>query len=72
MRHKPDIRIKLKKNQAQAIYVVGDRDPRGADNRIDVWLDEEDRLHISVLKAQRCYRFAEMCEYSGHIELIQV
>jgi len=51
--------------------VYGNRDPRGPDNTIEVWLDETDRLHILVPKAQRCYRFESMIDMPGHVEIIQ-
>lgn len=59
-------------NVAQEIVVFGHRDPRGPDNNIQIWVDETDRLHIRVLKAERCYKFAEMIDQPGYVEIIQV
>ena len=59
------------RNRRKTIHVYGNRDPRGPDNTIEVWLDETDRLHILVPKAQRCYRFESMIDMPGHVEIIQ-
>lgn len=53
------------------LNIIGKRDPRGYDNTVRVWLDQSDHLHIRVEKAQRCYRFTEMIDAAGHVELIQ-
>jgi len=54
------------------IKVYGDKDRRGPDNNIRVWLDKEGRLHIRVEKAKRCYQFAGMYDCDGFVELVQV
>ena len=54
------------------INVLGNRDPRGYDNQISVFLDSEDKLHIRVWKADRCYSFSHVEETKGYIETIQV
>jgi hypothetical protein len=56
---------------ATNIAVVGNRDPRGADNNIRVWLDADDCLHIRVEKAHRCYSFARLVNTNTYIEVIQ-
>ncbi len=59
------------RNNHKIIQVLGNRDPRGYDNQIEIWLDEQDRLHIRVLKPDRCYRFSHTEEGSGYIEVVQ-
>jgi hypothetical protein len=56
---------------AVEIKVTGNRDPRGPDNSVLVWLDEQDRLHIAVYKAERCYKFTEMLNERGFVEIVQ-
>lgn len=53
------------------VAVVGNRDPRGSDNNVRIWLDEDDHLHIRVEKAHRCYSFAECIDTSTYVEVIQ-
>jgi hypothetical protein len=64
--------IRVKPNRPQRINIVGNRDPRGWDNSIYVWLDENDELHILVWKAERCYQFDRIEEGRGFIEMVQV
>jgi hypothetical protein len=52
------------------IPIVGQRDPRGADNNIRVWVDAEDKLHIRVEKTDRCYALQEVFECDGYVEVI--
>lgn len=54
----------------KTILVLGNRDPRGPDNNITIWVDETDRLHINVLKTDRCYQFEQVVENSSSIEVI--
>lgn len=69
---KPPVILKLsRKNRRRDIAVIGDRDQRGYDNLITVWLDKDDRLHIKVMKPDLCYRFKEVVETDGYIEVIQ-
>lgn len=56
---------------AVEIRVTGNRDPRGPDNSIFVWLEEDDTLHIMTYKANRCYRFREVIDHFGSIEIVQ-
>lgn len=58
-------------NKAREIVVLGHRDPRGPDNNILVWVDENDKLHIRVLKADRCYRFEQMIDTPAFVEIVQ-
>lgn len=54
------------------VVITGNRDPRGPDNTIEVWLDEKDLLHIRVEKpALRCYPFREVVDGPGFIEVVQ-
>ena len=54
------------------IKVLGRRDPRGPDNTIIIWIDENDNLHIKVEKpALRCYPFKEQIDLPGSVEIIQ-
>ena len=52
------------------IPIVGHRDPRGPDNNIRVWVDEDDKLHIRVEKTHRCYGFEKVEETDGYVEVI--
>ena len=52
------------------IPILGHRDPRGPDNNVRVWIDDEDHLHIRVEKTHRCYHFAEMINAEGFVEII--
>ena len=54
------------------VNVMGARDPRGYDNQITIFLDKEDKLHIRVYKAYRCYSYSHVEETNGYIEVIQV
>ena len=65
------IRAPKTRGTVKEIAVLGHRDPRGADNTIAVWVDEHDKLHIRVLKADRCYRFEQVVETDGYVEVIQ-
>jgi hypothetical protein len=53
------------------IKVTGARDPRGPDNSVFIWLEDDDTLHISVYKANRCYQFREVIDHGGAIEIVQ-
>ena len=59
------------RNPRLIIQVVGDRDPRGADNTVEIWVDKQDQLHIRVLKPNRCYRFKEMIDEGSYVEIVQ-
>jgi hypothetical protein len=52
------------------IRVFGHRDPRGPDNNIFIWVDDEDQLHIKVWKTDRCYHFKEVVETGNAVEII--
>jgi len=72
---KPDphpnlLRAPRRQGQCREIRILGHRDPRGPDNSVTVWLDDQDRLHIRVLKADRCYRFSEMMDTEGFVEIV--
>ena len=67
-----DIRVKLRKGQTKTIRVFGARDPRGYDNTIEIWLTEDDELHIRVYKISACYQFSEVIESRGLVEVVQV
>ena len=62
----------MKPKRLTEIKVFGNRDPRGPDNNIYVWLDEKDRLHIRVLKADRCYRYMQFKNEDGYTETVQI
>ena len=53
------------------IHVIGNRDPRGYDNTVRIWLDNNDQLHIRVWKADRCYKFKKEINTSSFTETIQ-
>ena len=65
------IKVKLHVQKLTEIMVFGKRDPRGPDNNIYMWVDSQDKLHIRVLKAQRCYEFEKVIETEGFIEVVQ-
>ncbi len=54
------------------VKITGNRDPRGPDNSVHIWLDDDDKLHIMTWKANRCYQFSEVIETDDYIEVIQV
>ena len=54
------------------IMVYGKRDQRGYDNKITVWLDGDDKLHINVLTPQLCYKYERTIVRTGSVEVIQV
>ena len=60
------------RHPALRIRIFGNRDPRGPDNTIRVWLDDQDRLHIQVQKPTlRCYTLEQVIETPGAIEVVQ-
>lgn len=63
------VRVTPRHNDAE-ILVYGNRDPRGYDNKIQIWLDERGKLHISMMKANLCYKFERVVENSSFIEVI--
>lgn len=66
------LRATAKPGKLVEIKVYGDRDPRGPDNNIFIWVDKDDRLHIRVLKAERCYRYSHGFNEDGFFETVQV
>ena len=68
--HPLHLRAPRRKGQCREIKVLGHRDPRGPDNSVTVWVDGRDRLHIRVLKADRCYRFSGMIDTQGFVEIV--
>lgn len=65
------VRAPRPKGKIRQVVVLGHRDPRGPDNNITIWVDKDDKLHIRVLKADRCYRFKEVIETPGYVEIVQ-
>jgi len=65
-------RIKARRYRAKEILVVGERDPRGADNNIYVWIDDKGALRIRVLKTDRCYKFSKVVETTAYVEVVAV
>lgn len=57
-------------NRPVEIRVCGRRDPRGPDNSVFIWLDEDDKLHITVYKTKRCYSFERVDETAGYVDLV--
>jgi hypothetical protein len=66
------IKAKAHMNRLTEIKIFGNRDPRGPDNNIFIWVDKNDRLHIRVLKPQRCYQYSHGINQDGYIEIVQV
>lgn len=56
--------------RALNIPICGEKDPRGPDNNIIVYIDDEGLLHIQVQKTDRCYRFFAVEETNSYIEVI--
>ena len=52
------------------IPIYGHKDPRGPDNNIRVWCDEEDKLHIRIEKTNRCYQFKACHNEHDYVEII--
>lgn len=59
------------KYPAVNIKVYGEKDRRGPDNNVRIWISEDRALHIRVEKANRCYSFKKIIETQGYIEVIQ-
>jgi hypothetical protein len=54
------------------INVTGQKDPRGPDNTIKVWINESGQLCIEVGKPTvRCYPFSHVEENASSITVIQ-
>lgn len=62
--------FRVRKNKPLKIKVCGQRDPRGPDNDIQVWLDEFDQLHIRVGKYNRCYQHKETINENNFVEVV--
>jgi len=62
--------IKPRGKQCVNIPILGHRDPRGPDNNVRVWVDDQDKLHIRTEKTYRCYQFEQVIETNGYIEVI--
>lgn len=61
------------KKKKTSIQIFGQRDPRGPDNTIEVWLDDNDHLHIKLQKpGLRCYQYERTIETSEKVEIIQI
>ena len=54
------------------IKITGRKDPRGPDNSVFVWLDDDGALHITTYKADRCYRFKEVIETDGYVDIVAI
>lgn len=66
------MRIIRAARKPKKIYVVGQKDPRGPDNSITVYIDDRGRLVIEVEKPQlRCYPFSHVEENATCIKIIQ-
>jgi len=52
------------------IKVIGNRDQRGPDNSVMIWVDDNDKLHIRIWKADRCYQFDEAYVTQGYVEVV--
>ena len=72
MARRQHIRAPRKRCTAKEVDIYGHRDPRGPDNTVSVWVDAADRLHIRVLKPDRCYRFERVIENQSFIEVVQI
>lgn len=60
------------RNRKKEILVYGARDPRGYDNKITIELDREGKLRIKVMKVNLCYKFEQVIEETGFIEVVAV
>lgn len=60
------------KSKPQHIIIYGQKDPRGPDNTITVWIDDEGDLRIKVQKpSPRCYEFSHLEDNPGDITIVQ-
>lgn len=64
------MRCKVRPGKPVEIKVTGNRDQRGPDNSVMVWVDENDKLHIRTWKAKRCYQFDKVIETDGCVEVV--
>jgi hypothetical protein len=69
---KSTVSVKAPHKGAKQVLVYGHRDPRGPDNNIFVWVDEDGRLRIRVLKTERCYKFEQMIDTPGFVEIVAI
>lgn len=54
------------------IQITGQKDPRGPDNTLRVWICEKGKLHLRLKKPTlRCYAFEELIENADFIEIVQ-
>lgn len=59
-------------NKPKKIHIIGKKDPRGPDNTVTVWIDEQGRLNIQVEKPYvRCYPYSHVEETNSFIRVIQ-
>lgn len=56
----------------KTIQIVGQKDPRGPDNKVVIWIDENNRLCIKVDKPTlRCYPFSHVEQDASSVTVIQ-
>ncbi len=61
---------KPSKNKPVEIKITGRKDPRGPDNSVLIWIDDDGQLHITTYKADRCYKFVEVIETPGYVDVV--
>ena len=59
-----------KRTGPKVIPICGEKDPRGPDNNITVYIDYDGSLRIRVWKTDRCYKFDYIYETNGFIEVV--
>ena len=62
--------IKARGKTCVNIPVLGQRDPRGPDNNIRIWVVENDKFHVRIEKTDRCYKFEKMINTDGYVEIV--
>jgi hypothetical protein len=63
--------LKARPSSVLMIPVIGEKDPRGPDNNIRVWIDPKaGTLHIRVVKTDRCYKYMKTIVEDGYVEIV--
>jgi len=62
--------VRVRKGYPVNIPIMGEKDPRGPDNNVIIYIDKDDTLRIRVWKTDRCYKFVRVEETQGYVEVI--
>ena len=66
----PAIRAPRSHKTCVNVRIYGHKDPRGPDNNLRVWCDEDGKLHVRLEKTDRCYKFVECINTDGFVEIV--